>query len=1374
MVVPASALPYEDGTTNSEYDLFSLLQMTQENDQPHEAEAEGIAAAQLPSSGEENQPATEAESQPNMDVMHTEDTTPFQPEASDGGRLWQDTNWADDGHHPDDETFGSQVAYGKGTGRPDGGWSKTLEPHPVGVPRTTDVGVKSVTLGWNIPKENGAVIEGYRVYMREGDDGKWMFKADAHSESEISMIIDQLKGNTLYEFKVAPLFDHFKQGPESNVTNVITKAGKPDPPGKPFVSDIGLKSMKVHWTAPESNGEVITGYRVTMLDDAVESGEESFVEMIANTDSNETSAVVTGLQPGGHVYQFRVNAINSVGTSLHSVSSATYQTLYPSAPAAPVNLTSTALDASAIRLTWEPPITDNGEPVTGYRVMMQREGQGPYEVVYANTGYDVDHEKSLNPTTYDVEKLRAGKHYTFSVQAINTRGVGLKVFSQEIGPLDGAPEAPDKPAVGHVSIRSCHIEWKEPWNGGKPISGYRISMRRAHMGEFVEKIENTQSTETSAKITGLEEGGLEYEFKVQAINSLGIGAASEASSSITTLFSPAIAVAKAVQQAVDDFKAHEPIHELWQLQTENERSSKQIETQKRQVKVAEEDANTAKNEAAQLAVKLQLEMDLANQKLSVEKSVGDDKVDVQKNMWMKKRELIVDKYDKIISEAQEKSDLKIAEVRSVAKSQVKKVESEAAAVCDAKQAKTKEQTDAVAAKEAADRLQEETRLKTEIERIKDGLALEIGKQRKAMQVKLAQITEDMEKRFTKESDELRNQIAKMNKSKVDAALFDSKKKEKNEIITLEKSRINVVEAARETQRRTEEDLATAHRELEEKEKKAVSAAEVVKARKEELGVAKAKEKAAEESYKKLSDAFNESQSVQLGQSLTWHAVVVDLGEGLDAEAKMSEAQRRDLIEKMEDARNYLKTVQIEVELNTKRLVEAEQMSSELQADIAQGKVVTAQLKVKATEDSKVVAAKIEAAQLIAEQIQVRKENIAKEEARELKKAQFALQRKIPLSKPVWGLQCTGINFTAADFVETLPDDSRGLVKEMANRKNSASSIMMGEDAAAKFTFLNSCEMKANCLAMGGNGTDIATQNCNPDTMCSIGSTRGNARPCATCATFFLVQRWRAVNDWSLKRCDGSVSFCQPTPLHWKLCSEEDTARNPDGPCPENVIDRLPAPVDTYNVGQDVSVAHTHCTSCMEGDALEIIHPETKTGKCKSFGPSDGSANLNRMPACYALDDMIVRPDEPAQVCSTINRPSVLYSGNNSDTFLVNHTNYAFVTCNLRHMSVCAPEDNALAGPQPMKLASYAHGASGRKMMKCTTEKQISCANVCRISKHGYLCPKGDETCDYGVITPENARVIAQSELFSKSFPLGEYDCDPGRCQSHFCNQLALS
>ena len=185
----------------------------------------------------------------------------------------------------------------------------------------------------------------------------------------------------------------------------------PTVPGAPTIGTAiaGDGQATVSWTAPSSTGgAAITGYRIEQSTN----GGTSWTVAVANTASTSTSQVVTGLI-NDTPYQFRVAAINSVGTGPNSAATNSV-TPTRSVPGAPTAVTAVAGNAEAI-VGWVAPTSTGGSAITGYRIEQQR-GSGEWAVAIANTG--------STTTNAVVTGLTNGESYRFRVAAINTSGTG--------------------------------------------------------------------------------------------------------------------------------------------------------------------------------------------------------------------------------------------------------------------------------------------------------------------------------------------------------------------------------------------------------------------------------------------------------------------------------------------------------------------------------------------------------------------------------------------------------------------------------------------------------------------------------------------------------------------------------------------------------------------------------------------------------------------------------------------------------------------------------------------------------------------------------------------------------------------------------------
>jgi hypothetical protein len=353
-------------------------------------------------------------------------------------------------------------------------------------------------VSWTPPANNGgSPIVSYRVAAQPGEAVKNDIPA-----SSTSAIVSGLANGVPYTFTVrADNIDG--KGTVSAPSNTIMFGSTLSTvPGAPTnvvaAADVAAPgSATVSWTPPSSDGGAfITKYKVT--------AQPSGLEVEAGRDM--TTATVTNLG-GGISHTFVVKAINDVGASLASApSNAVVLGGGPAAvpPDAPTNVAAVAGDRSAT-VTWTPPASDGGSPITSYRI----------------TGRGTDQEVTTggSATSAVFTGLTNGVEHKFKVFARN--GAGESVASLLSNPVipgvdSGTATVPDVPT--NVTATSASgaviVSWTAPADGGSPITKYWIS---AQPGTSARQVD---APATSAVFTDLKRG-TSYTFKVSAVNAVG-------------------------------------------------------------------------------------------------------------------------------------------------------------------------------------------------------------------------------------------------------------------------------------------------------------------------------------------------------------------------------------------------------------------------------------------------------------------------------------------------------------------------------------------------------------------------------------------------------------------------------------------------------------------------------------------------------------------------------------------------------------------------------------------------------------------------------------------------------------------------------------
>ncbi|XP_072046922.1 twitchin-like [Amphiura filiformis] len=381
-------------------------------------------------------------------------------------------------------------------------------------PEVTEYDRTKISIKWSPPEsDGGSPITGYVVEKRDTTSNRWI-KAVPETVEETTLTIENLTEDKEYEFRVAAV-NKAGQGPYSEPSQPqLCKPpyDVPEAPGKPDITEVDAEYMVITWTKPKSDGgSPITHYVVERKEPTSTRWMKAHKE-----DVKELTLKVEGLMEGKE-YMFHVAAVNDAGQGPYSEPSEPKLAKLPyDVPGAPSKPEISDIDATKMTVTWTPPKSDGGAPITGYYVERKESSSSRWTRITKEPVLD---------TTLRAKDLIEKSKYQFRVFAENKAGVGP---ASEPSDLTMAKLPYERPEVTKVDATLIGIKWSPPASdGGSPITGYVIEKKDRTSTRWTKAFKDTIE-ETEYTIKDLIEGK-EYEFRVAAVNNAGQGPFSEPS-----------------------------------------------------------------------------------------------------------------------------------------------------------------------------------------------------------------------------------------------------------------------------------------------------------------------------------------------------------------------------------------------------------------------------------------------------------------------------------------------------------------------------------------------------------------------------------------------------------------------------------------------------------------------------------------------------------------------------------------------------------------------------------------------------------------------------------------------------------------------------
>ncbi|XP_075064417.1 neogenin isoform X2 [Mixophyes fleayi] len=282
----------------------------------------------------------------------------------------------------------------------------------------------------------------------------------------------------------------------------------PSSPRDVVASLVSTRFIKLTWRVPaDAHGENLT-YQVYYSKEGMNR------ERVENSSRpGELQVTIQNLLPET-VYYFRVVAQNSHGAGESSPPLKVETQPEVQVPGPAPNLRATSISSTSVSVSWETPLSGNGE-IQNYKLYYMERGAGNEQ--------DID----VGGLTYTVNGLKKYTEYTFRVVAFNKHGSGVSTQDVIIRTLSDVPSAaPQNLTLEVRSSQSILVQWQPPPVGTQngQIVGYKLRYRKT--ARKTETNEILVDTQLSQLVSGLERD-TEYSFRVVAMTVNGSGPATD-------------------------------------------------------------------------------------------------------------------------------------------------------------------------------------------------------------------------------------------------------------------------------------------------------------------------------------------------------------------------------------------------------------------------------------------------------------------------------------------------------------------------------------------------------------------------------------------------------------------------------------------------------------------------------------------------------------------------------------------------------------------------------------------------------------------------------------------------------------------------------
>lgn len=380
---------------------------------------------------------------------------------------------------------------------------------PPGKPEAIHVTKDTIVIQWMKPEyDGGSNITGYTVEKRDLPEGRWV-RANFTNVIETQFTVTGLTENAQYDFRVI-------------AKNAVGTISKPSYNSGPIIASDEVEAPKFSIDPAFTKAIVVNAGETVKLDADVRGKPLPSIRWFKNEKPVENTLRIEIKNTEYHTLMTIKDAVRIDGGTyiLQLTNEAGSETIpfkvvvldRPSVCQGPLHITGVA--ENKCTLVWQAPLHDGGSPITHYVIERRETSRLAWTVV----------SNRCEATRYKVTKLLEGNEYMFRVMAVNSYGVSEPLESSGVimkTPFvpPGQPHIEDVCSISHDGMT---VTWSAPeTDGGSEVTNYIIE-KKDRIGIKWTRCNRQKITDLSFRVTGLT-ANHEYEFRVSAENTVGIG-----------------------------------------------------------------------------------------------------------------------------------------------------------------------------------------------------------------------------------------------------------------------------------------------------------------------------------------------------------------------------------------------------------------------------------------------------------------------------------------------------------------------------------------------------------------------------------------------------------------------------------------------------------------------------------------------------------------------------------------------------------------------------------------------------------------------------------------------------------------------------------